>query len=176
MMPGFSASVRYRFAAFILAVLACHAAAIAQDAPAYPKVTGYFSITHPIATWDRNGIKANFSDSYTIIFPVGINLLKSDRFGFSFEMAPAIRADKNGSKVSSVLFHPGAVFRFDQGWAFNARLAFDTNGRYGFTPVLNKVLVRKDTHSYSVSVPFPVRLGNEQLASVGAGLQFGIAF
>lgn len=161
---------------FVLLLVAMSGLSSAQQTAVYPRVTGYFSITHPIATWDKHGIKTNFSDSYTVIFPFGINLLKSDRFGFSFEVSPAIRSDKNGAKVSSVLFHPGAMFRFDKGFTVNGRLAFDTNGRFGFTPVLSQVVKRYDSYSYSVSVPFPVRLGNNQPASLGVGLQFGIGF
>ncbi len=142
----------------------------------YPRVTGYASITHPIATLDGNGTKMNFSDSYTVIFPIGLNLMKSGRFGFSFEVSPAIKADNNGAKVSSILFHPGAVFRFDGGFGMAGRLAFDTNGRFGFTTVFNKVLLKKEGHNYWVAVPFPVRFGNSQPTSVGMGLQFGVGF
>jgi hypothetical protein len=142
----------------------------------YPKVTGYTSFTHPLVTLDNDGATMNFSESYTVIFPVGLNLMKTERFGFSFELSPAIKADKNGARVSSVLFHPGAVFRFDKGFGMAGRLAFDTGGRFGFTTVVNRTLAKKDTHNYWVAVPFPVRFGNGQPASIGAGIQFGIGF
>lgn len=159
---------------FFLAIL-CASSALAQQ-PAYPRVTGYFSVTHPIATWSTDGWTTNFSDNYTVIFPFGLNLMKSERFGFSMEISPSVKADRNGSKVSSVLFHPGTVFRFNRGFGMAARLAFDTSGRYGFTTVANRTLAKKDTHSYWVAVPFPVRFGNDQPASIGAGLQLGISF
>jgi len=142
----------------------------------YSKVTGYASFTHPIVTLDGDGTTMNFSDSYTVIFPVGLNLMKTERFGFSFELSPAIKADRDGTEVSSVLFHPGAVFRFDKGFGMAGRLAFDTSGRFGFTTVFNKVLIKRETHNYWVAVPFPVRFGNSQPASIGAGLQFGVGF
>lgn len=148
----------------------------AQQTAVYPKVTGYFSITHPIAIWNKDGMKYNFKDDYTIIFPIGLNLMKSDKFGFSFELSPAIRSDSTGTKVTSVLFHPGVVFKFQQGFGAAARLAFETGGRFGFTPVANKVIAKKAAHNYWVSVPFPVRFGNNQPASIGMGLQFGIGF
>jgi len=142
----------------------------------YPRLTGYFSITHPIGTWNKEGIKYNFKDNYTIIFPIGLNLMKSEKFGFSFELSPAIRSDSTGIKIISVLFHPGVVFKFKQGFGAAGRLAFETNGRFGFTPVFNKVITKKHTHNYWVAVPFPVRFGNNQPASIGTGLQFGIGF
>lgn len=140
------------------------------------RVTGYVSFTHPVGTWNKEGMKYNFRDSYTLIFPVGLNLMKTERFGFSFELSPAIRSDSTGTKVTSVLFHPGAVFKFRQGFGMAARLAFETSGRFGFTPVFNKVLIRKQTHNYWVAIPFPVRFGNNQPASIGTGLQFGVGF
>jgi hypothetical protein len=69
-----------------------------------------------------------------------LNILKSENFGISFEIAPAIRTGKNISKVSTVLFHPGAMFRFKHGFTFIGRMAFETNGRFGVTPVFNQVV------------------------------------
>src|SRR4051812_22678355 len=70
------------------------------QAPAYPRVAGYFSVVQPIGTWNKDGFTSNFSGAYTIGFPFGLNLLKSDKFGISFEVAPSIRTEKNVSKVS----------------------------------------------------------------------------
>lgn len=149
---------------------------IAHAQQSYSKITGYFSVTHPIGTWNKEAMKYNFKNDYTIIFPIGINLMKSERFGFSFELSPAIKSDSNGTKVTSVLFHPGAVFKFNKGFGMAGRLAFETGGRFGFTPVLNKTIAKKATHNYWVAVPFPVRFGNNQPTSIGMGLQFGVGF
>ncbi len=91
-------------------------------------------------------------------------------------MAPAIRTEKNIPKVSSVLFHPGAMFRFKHGFTFIGRMAFETNGRFGLTPVFNQVIKKGKDASFFVSVPFPVRFGNDQPASVSTGLQLGVSF
>jgi hypothetical protein len=142
----------------------------------YPKVTGYFSVLHPIGTWDKKGFHDNFSDVYTLVFPFGINILKSDKFGISFEIAPNIRTEHNISKVSSILFHPGAMFRFKHGFTFIGRAAFETNGRYGFTPIFNQVIKKGKDASLYLALPFPVRFGNDQPASLSTGLQVGISF
>ncbi len=147
-----------------------------QQPQLYPRVTGYFSITNPIATLNKDGITSNFGDVYTVSFPFGINLLKSDHFGVSFELSPAIRTENNISKVSSVTFHPGAMFRFKHGFTFIGRMAFETNGRFGITPVFNKVIKKGKDCSFFASVPFPVRLGNNLPASIGTGLQLGVSF
>lgn len=148
----------------------------AQQPATYPRVTGYFSIVQPLTTFSDGSFTSNFGNVYVIGFPFGVNLLKSDNFGVSFEVAPAIRTEKNISKVSTVLFHPGAMFRFKHGFTFIGRMAFETNGRFGLTPVFNQVIKKGRDASLFVSVPFPVRFGNDQPASVGTGLQLGVSF
>jgi hypothetical protein len=69
-----------------------------------------------------------------------MNIIKSDSFGISFEVAPAIRTEKNISKVSTVLFHPRAMFRFKHGFTFIGRMAFEISGRFGVTPVFVQVI------------------------------------
>jgi hypothetical protein len=147
-----------------------------ESAHTYPRVTGYFSVLHPIGTWNKDGFHDNFSDVYTIVFPLGMNIIKSDKFGISFEIAPAIRTEHNISKVSSLLFHPGAMFRFKHGFTFIGRAAFETNGRYGFTPVFNQVIKKGKDASLYLALPIPVRFGNDQPASLTTGLQVGVSF
>jgi hypothetical protein len=142
----------------------------------YPRMAGYFSITNSIATWNKDGITTNFSDSYTVSFPFGLNLLKSDHFGVSFEIAPVIRVEKNIAKVSSVVFHPGAMFRFKHGFTFISRVAFETNGRFGVTPVFNKVVIRNKDSFFFVAASFPARFGNNVPSSLGSGIQLGVGF
>ncbi|MDB5288237.1 MAG: hypothetical protein JWR05_3186 [Mucilaginibacter sp.] len=142
----------------------------------YPKTTGYLSFFNPVGTWNKEKFTSNFSGVYTLSFPFGVNLLKSDKFGISFEIAPAIRTENNVSKVSSVNFHPGAMFCFKHGFTFIGRMAFETNGRFGVTPVFNKVLIKGKDASFFASVPFPVRFGNNIPSSITTGLQFGVSF
>ena len=169
-----------RMAGLLLFTLLAAYSAKAQQQPeqthTYPRVTGYFSILHPIGTWNKDGFHDNFSDVYTLVFPFGMNILKSDKFGISFEIAPAIRTEHNISKVSSVLFHPGAMFRFKHGFTFIGRAAFETNGRYGFTPVFNQVIKKGKDASLYLALPIPVRFGNDQPASLTTGLQVGVSF
>lgn len=148
----------------------------AQQSASYPRVTGYFSVLQPLVTYTNDSFAGNFGNVYVVGFPFGINLLKSDSFGISFEVAPAIRTEKNISKVSTVLFHPGAMFRFKHGFTFIGRMAFETSGRFGLTPVFNQVIKKGKDASLFVSVPFPVRFGNDQPVSVSTGLQLGVSF
>ena len=142
----------------------------------YPLVKGYFAVLHPIVTFEKNHTIYNFSESYTVGFPTGINVLKNDNFGYSFEVVPFIKSEDGKDKVSSVLFHPGLLFKYKHGFTFISRLAFDTSGRYGFTAVFNKVIAKGKNVNYFIATPLPVRFGNEKPVSVGAGIQIGVTF
>ncbi len=92
--------------------------AYAQQKQRYPRVTGYFSIINSIGAWNKNGFTSNFKDVYTVGFPFGMNILKGDKFGVCFEVAPLICSKNNISRVSSILFHPKAMFKFQHGFTF----------------------------------------------------------
>jgi hypothetical protein len=170
----FDSTVKFvlTFLAITFSFLVSHA----QQPPSYPRVTGYFGIMNSIGTWTEHGFTSNFSDVYTVAFPVGMNILKSDKFGISFEVSPSIRTENHISKVSSVLFHPGAMFRFKHGFTFIGRMAFETTGRFGVTPAFNQVIKKGKDASFFVCVPVPVRFGNNLPSSIGTGLQLGVSF
>lgn len=156
-------------------VFACNA--IAQTpAPLYPKITGYVGILNPIVTFNNEGTHTNFDGAYVGGLPTGINIWKSAKIGFTFEIVPFIRAAEGTSKMNNLLFHPGLLIALGHGFTLANRLAFETNGRYGVTPVLNKVIVKKKDHSYFIALPVPARFGNNQPGSIGVAFQFGIAF
>lgn len=144
--------------------------------PAYPRMAGYLGVLHPLVTWNEAGTETNFDRYYVVGFPIGLNLWKTRQLGFSVEVVPLIRAENGASKVSNVLFHPGVLVNLGHDFTLATRLAFETSGRYGFTPVLNKIVRKGPTNSYFVAVPLPVRFGNDHAASFTVGFQFGIVF
>jgi hypothetical protein len=147
--------------------------------PVYPKTVGYMSFVLPLVkinkeetTNDFENIKNNFA----IGFPVGINILYSDKFGFSFEISPTIKTGNGTSKTSNITFSPGPMFRLHHGYTIISRLSFETSGRYGVTPVISKTVIRSRIMNYFVSGSLPVRFGNNELPSLGINIQFGIVF
>lgn len=142
----------------------------------YPKITGYFSVLHPIVTLSSEETTVNLRDYYVVAFPSGINIWKNPKIGFSFEIAPSIKTDDGISKVNSVLFHPGILLALGDGFTFAGRAAFESNGRFGLTPVITKTVIKNTNSSYYVSIPLPVRFGNDHPATFTAGIQLGIAF
>lgn len=145
-------------------------------APAYPRMAGYLGILHPLVSWNETGTETNFDRYYVVGFPIGLNLWKTKQLGFSVEVVPLIRAENGTSKVANVLFHPGVLINLGHDFTLATRLAFETSGRYGVTPVLNKIVRKGPTNSYFVALPLPVRFGNNHAASFTVGLQFGIVF
>lgn len=145
--------------------------------PGYPRAVGYLSFIFNIVTFTKNGSTFNFSHNSTSIgFPVGVNVLYSDKFGFSYEFTPTIKSTATSSKVSNLLFDPGTMFRFEHGFTIITRLAFETEGRYGFTPVFNKVYARTKYVNYFIAGSLPARFGNGQVPSLGMNVQFGFTF
>lgn len=158
---------------FLLLLLPGWAAAQTQT---YPKIAGYVGILHPIVTFSNTGTETNFKNNYVVGIPVGINIWKSQTIGFSAEFVPTIRAENGTSKMANFNFHPGVLVALGKGWTFAGRAAFETSGRYGLTPVLNKTVIKGKNSSLFAAVPLPLRFGNNKPTSFGAGFQFGIAF
>lgn len=169
---------KIRFATLLTGSLLTSITGHSQQTPAqtYPKIAGYVGIVHPIVTFSSDGPHTNFKDSYIVGMPVGINIWKSAKVGFSNEIVPFIKATSSGSKVNNVLFHPGVLVALGNGFTFAGRAAFETSGRYGVTPVFNKVVKKNKGCSYFIAVPLPARFGNDLPSSFGIGFQFGISF
>jgi hypothetical protein len=145
--------------------------------PKYPKVVGYLSFILPLETLQSGTVTPNFDHHTSSIgFPIGVNVLYSDRFGFSYEFTPTVKASGGTSKMSNLLFDPGTMFRFDHGFTIITRLAFETSGRYGFTPVFNQVYARTKAVNYFVALSLPNRFGNAAAYSIGLNLQIGFIF
>src|ERR1700761_3172518 len=79
--------------------------------PKYPRAVGYLSFILPLETLQGGTFTPNFAHHNSSIgFPVGVNVLYSDHFGFSYEFTPTVKASAGSSKVSNLLFDPGTMF------------------------------------------------------------------
>jgi hypothetical protein len=117
-----------------------------------------------------------FSKDFSIGFPVGVSILYSSTFGFSYELVPHIKTADNSSKVNNLTIDPGPMFRYSNGFTFIPRLAFETTGRYGFTPVFNQVIARTKEINYFIALSAPFRFGDNAAPSTGISFQFGFIF
>ena len=158
----------------VLILVALLAESYAQET--YPKMNGYVGIVHPIATFSSAGTDINFDGHYVVGLPIGLNLWKSKKIGFSFEVVPYVRSENGVSKMSNLLIHPGVLVSLGNGFTFAGRLAFETSGRFGLTPVLNKLIIKNKNSSFFAAVPVPFRFGNGKPFSTAVAFQFGLAF
>ncbi|MEK6511170.1 hypothetical protein [Myroides odoratimimus] len=133
------------------------------------KISGYFGLFHPIVTLQGTDITMNLEHAYTVGFVTGISFQKNVTYGYSLEIVPVIEATRHENKVKNVVIQPGVYFPLEKGWTLTNRLSFETNGRYGITPSISKVLVKRN-QTISVTVPFPVRFGNNNSISVATGV------
>lgn len=141
------------------------------------RLTGYFSVLNPLVKFSGGETTDNFSDGYVIGFPSGFVLMgKSNKAGFIFELVPLIQFSEGSSRMANLVFNPGVQFHYPNGWNFNALLSFESSGRYGFTPVISKTIKTGQYSSWFVTVPMPVRFGNDDPGSLEFALQLGVAF
>jgi len=148
----------------------------AAPKPIYPKVVGYVSFILPLETFSAGTFTHDFDGTTKIGFPIGVNVLYSDKFGFSYEFTPTVKVAPGTNGVSSILFDPGTMFRFEHGFTIITRLAFATDGQYGFTPVFNQIYARTKYVNYFVAGSLPVRFGGGGPATIGVSLQIGFIF
>lgn len=130
----------------------------------------------PLVNFNNAGTTTNFNGHFVAGMATGINIWKSAKIGFSFEVVPSIRIEEGTSKVNNFLFHPGILVALGGGITFAGRAAFEASGRYGFTPVLSWAIIRNKNSSYFVALPIPVRFGYDHPTSATIGLQLGLAF
>ena len=147
---------------------------LAQDT--FPKITGHAGIVHPLVTLSDGNTSYNFNNSYTVSFPVAVNIWKTNKIGFSFEAYPTIKNENGSHKMTNFTFHPGILYRFSPTFTFAGRAAFETSGRYGVTPVFTKVFKKNKFSNYYIAIPLPIRTGADKPISAALAMQLGVSF
>ena len=118
----------------------------------FVKITSYFGVIHPLVSVSNNETNVNFRDYYTVGFPFGVNFWKTSKTAFSIEIIPYIKTDKGISKMNNILIHPGVVFDIGNGYRISTRAAFETAGRFGFTPIFTKTIYKAKSNSYYIAL------------------------
>ncbi len=142
----------------------------------FPKVVAFAAVVHPIANITDTKPTYNFKDYYQIGFPTGVNIWKNARIGYSLQFIPFIRTEKGVSKMTNLLFHPGVLVALGNGYTFAGRLAFESTGRFGFTPVFSKVVVKGKYSNFYIGTPLPIRMGNDKAISFSPSVETGFTF
>ncbi|KFD38301.1 hypothetical protein AT05_10880 [Schleiferia thermophila str. Yellowstone] len=137
------------------------------------RIGAYIScVTH---LYETMGQKHAFLPLQSFGVPVGINLWFDRDIAFSIEFVPDVGVGGH-ILMDNFLFHPGFIRSLSDRANIALRLAFDTSGRIGLTPVLGYKLFSINQSSVSLSIPFPMRFGNGLPASFATGVQLGWGF
>jgi len=174
----------------ILSVILAFTSVLNAQTASSPKIVTYFSVFNTVGTYSSqfNPSYIFSSSCYKIGFPVGINVYKSKKVGFSFELIPYISSvnssvsGKSQSGVSELQFHPGLIFPLKNGFSIAERFAFYSSGRYGFSQAISKTFYKSETCSYYAAIPMGFRFGNENpsvLSGVNSffwGVCLGVSF
>jgi hypothetical protein len=148
----------------------------APSAHAENRLGGHFGAVFPLVTRTA-GETTTITDDFTIGFPMGITIKKTDKFAFDLELVAGVQNDPLNV---SLTIHPGVLFGLEHGYTFGARVAFDVNAAsWGFTPLLNKAFDKGD-HALFVEAVLPIRFQEDSLGdsqtSIGFGIHVGVGF
>jgi hypothetical protein len=170
--------MRLRRLAFPLVALAATLAGpVIPPASAQDTLGGHIGFVLPLVT-HANGTTTTIGDDFSIGFPMGITVRKSQDVAFDLELVPAVQNDPLHVDLT---VHPGVVFGLANGWGAGARLAFDVNkASWGFTPILNHGLLKvgRDATLFGEFV-LPIRFqdsGTGTFTSIGFGVHVGVGF
>ncbi|MCC5920079.1 MAG: hypothetical protein LAT68_08115 [Cyclobacteriaceae bacterium] len=141
------------------------------------RIGAYISgVTHLFeGSQGEDDLLADFFPLRSFGVPVGINFWINHDLAFSIEFVPEVNVE-DGLEMEKLLFHPGFIWILSNRTSFAARLAFDTSGSVGFTPVLGYNIIQLEQSSVSLGIPFPIRFGNDMPLMIAIGLQLGWGF
>ena len=164
------------FYAFTTAVVLITGPA-ATPAAAQDTLGGHIGFVLPLVT-RANGATTTISDDFTIGFPMGITVRRSEEFAFDLELVPAVQ---NEPLHVGLTIHPGVVAGLGNGWGAGVRVAFDVDqASWGFTPILNHGLLKVGSGATMFAeLVLPVRFqesGGKNFKSVGFGVHVGVGF
>ena len=150
------------------------------NALAQNRIGGHLGVVQPLITVTEDRV-TNFIHSdmdYSLGFPMGITVRKSEKFAFDLEFVPVITflsdAETSQEKIN-FLIHPGLLWGVNDRITVGNRFAFELgeNGRYGITPLLN---IGGVFNNGFVEFVFPIRVGSDQGLALTAGVHWGIGF
>jgi hypothetical protein len=149
-----------------------------SPAAAADTLGGHVGFVLPLVA-HANGQTTTITDHFSIGFPMGITVRKSDTLAFDLELVPGVDHDPLHVDLT---VHPGVVFGVGNGWGAGVRAAFDVNkASVGFTPILNHGLLKVgDTGTLFGELVLPVRFQQDargnSFTSVGFGVHIGVGF
>ena len=159
-------------------VLGLLLAAGVSTAGAQNRLGGHVGVALPFLTV-TDGRTTTLADDAVVVFPMGIEVHRSNRFTFSLELAPIVQ---NAPQHIDLLVHPGAIWNVGGGYAVGSRVAFVVGtSTWGFTPLFNKALSRLPGGATLFGeLDVPIRFSRTETrrasSSVGLAVVVGVGF
>jgi len=137
------------------------------------RLGGHFgAVVAPLVSSKDN---SSIFDNFSIGFPMGITVKKSDKFAFDLEIVASIDSDPLSTGLT---IHPGVLWGLSNNFTFGLRFAIDVTGdAWGFTPLLNKGFPYGGYTLFAEAVA-PIRfsqdVSGDNDTTIGLGIHVGI--
>ena len=165
--------------------LLCVSVLFAPATPALGQndIGGHIGAVIPLVQ-STDGDVTSISDNLVGGFPMGVTIKIRHNVAFDFEIVPFL--DENA--VSNIILHPGVLMGLTNGFTFGLRAAFETEGSFGVTPLLNKSFPfpNDPNTAFFIEAVVPVRFYQEApdyqgapvnvSKTIAAAVHVGIAF
>ncbi|MFT3710243.1 MAG: hypothetical protein QM817_21660 [Archangium sp.] len=141
--------------------------------PAVKRVSGHLGIVTPLVTARASGV-SSIANGFVFGVTSGLGLNIIGPLNFDAELVTLI---DTANRVVDIVIHPGLLVSLPLGFTTGVRGAWETQGAWGFTPLLNKGF-KVGSNVLYVEAAFPVRWAM-QPASTAAftfALHAGIGF
>lgn len=125
--------IKLRSLFFVFTGFAILSSVITSSVYAQNDIGGHIGTVLPLVSV-ADGQTSSIADNLVAGFPMGITVKTNYNLAFDLEVVPFL--DENA--VTNVIFHPGVLMGLTDGFTFGIRGAFETEGSYGITPLLNK--------------------------------------
>jgi len=163
---------------FVMTVLTALLTAAGIPASAQNRLGAHLGFALPLAAI-TDGRRTTIADDAVMVFPMGIEVHRSERLTFSLELAPIVQ---NAPQHVDLLLHPGVVWNLGGGYAVGNRVAFVVGtSTWGITPLFNRRLAQVGQGATLFGeIDLPVRFSRtaagRSSSSVGLAVVMGIGF
>lgn len=157
-------------------VVLCCTAAFAEEpqvAAEVKRVHGHVGVVTPLVTAHASGV-TSIASGPVIGVTSGLGLGIAGPLAFDFELVMLIDPLH---RVVNIVAHPGALLALGKGFTAGLRGAWETQGAWGFTPLVNKGFDLGGAAFY-VEAAFPMRWAMVPGSSIAAtvALHLGVGF
>lgn len=143
---------------------------------AQSNVGGHFGVVFPLVT-HADGDTSDITDDFSVGFPVGLTLKKTQRLAFDLELVPVIH---EAGKAVDLTVHPGVLYGLGNNYTAGLRAAFEVDrAAWGVSPLLNKSFPQKNGTALFAEVVLPIRYvsdGADHTTAISLAVHFGIGF